>query len=122
MSSLCTLVKIVRRPVAIVSALSRVVDLTLVKTAKNSFKASVPSLTPLLAVENTPPALCIAVIRSVDSTANLAATELIEDSAFSRSLVLTLNCLIKAILPSTVSLRLLNEGANSVNANALRAV
>ena len=54
-SPLCTRVKIVLRPVAIVSALSRVVARILVNTAINSFNACVPSLTPLLAEENTPP-------------------------------------------------------------------
>ena len=41
-SSRCIRVKIVLKPVAMVSALSRVVALTLVNTAINSFNASVP--------------------------------------------------------------------------------
>ena len=54
-SPLCIRVKIVLKPVAIVSALSRVVARMLVNTAINSFNACVPSLTPLLAEANTPP-------------------------------------------------------------------
>ena len=57
----------------------------LVNTAINSFRASVPSETPLLDEANTPPVLCIAVIISADSTANAAATLLIEPKALSNS-------------------------------------
>ena len=120
-SSLCILVNIVLKPVAIVSALSRVVCLTLVNTAKNSFNAFVPSLTPLLALANTPPVRCIAEIKSLDSTAKAAATALTEPNACSSCPAPILNCLIKAILPSTVSFKLSKDGAKSVNARACKA-
>ena len=113
--------KIVLNPVAIVSALSRVVARTLVNTAINSLRASVPWLTPLLAAANTPPVLWIAAIISLASTANPAATALILPRAFSKSTVLIENCFISAILPSTVWLISLNVGASVVNANDFRA-
>ena len=115
------LVKIVRKPVAIVSALSRVVDLTLVNTAINSFNASVPSLTPLLAFAKTPPVLEIALIISPASTAKPAATALILPRAEPSSVELIPNCRIRAILPSTVLFRLSKEGANALRASASNA-
>ena len=118
---LCILVKIVRKPVAIVSALSRVVARTLVNTAINSLRASFPSLTPLLAAANTPPVLCMAAIISLDSTANFAATALTDPRALSRSSALILNCLINAILPSTVLFMSSKDGAKLLRAKALRA-
>ena len=62
--------KIVRRPVAMVSAVSLVVALTEVNRA-------ISSLTSPPAEANTPPVRLIAVIRSSDSTANLFETALI---------------------------------------------
>ena len=118
---LCILVKIVLKPVAIVSALSRVVALTLVNTAINSLRASLPSLTPLLAAAKTPPVLEIAAIISPASTAKAAATAFILPRASSSSLADIPNCLIKAILPSTVLFKLSKDGARLVRANARTA-
>ena len=95
---------------------------TLVNTAINSFNASVPSLTPLLAVANTPPVLWIAEIMSDDSTANFAATAFIEPKADSSSVALIPNCLIRAMLPSTVLFMSSNEGAKALNAKAFNAL
>ena len=61
-----------------------------------------PSLTPLPAAANTPPVRWIAIIISLASTANFAATALIDPRDPSSSLLEILNCLIKAIEPSTV--------------------
>ena len=66
-------VKIVRKPVAILSALSRVVALTLVNKPISSSR-SPPAST------KTPPTLLMAAIKSPDSTANLPATALIAPS------------------------------------------
>ena len=60
---LCILVKIVRKPVAILSADSRVVALTLVNSAISSFKSPPADL-------NTPPVRRITAIKSPASTAN----------------------------------------------------
>ena len=57
----------------------------------NSLRASVPSLTPLLALANTPPVLLIALIMSPASTAKLAATALILPKALPNSLELIPN-------------------------------
>ena len=89
--------------------------------AINSLSASDPSLMPLLDAANAPPALCIAEIMSLDSTANAAATALILPRIFSRSFVSIPNCLRAAIAPSVVSVILSKDGANSVFANAARA-
>ena len=64
----------------------------------------------------------MAVIKSAASTANLAATELTEPNAFSKSPASIPNCLIRAIEPSTVSFILSNDGASELRANALRAL
>ena len=92
------------------------------KTAINSFKASLPSETPLLAEANTPPALETAVIMSPASTANLPATALILPRLLSKSLAEIPNCLINAILPSTVLLKLSNVGAKALLAKASNAM
>ena len=63
----------------------------------------------------------MAAIMSPDSTANWAATAFTEPRAFSKSPALIPNCLIRAILPSTVLFRLSKEGAKELKANALRA-
>ena len=91
-------------------------------SATNSFRASVPSLTPLLAEENTPPTRWIAVIISLDSTANCPATALIDPRAPSNSDVCNLNCLKAAIAPYVVFLRLSNVGAKSALARASNAI
>ena len=70
---LCIRVKIVLKPVPILSALSRVVALTLVNKEISSFKSPPDDL-------NTPPALLITSIKSPASTANAPATASIEDS------------------------------------------
>ena len=71
-------VKIVRKPVLMDSALSRLVCRTLVKIASNSLRLPPADL-------NTPPNLRTAPIRSPDSTANAPATALIELSCPSRA-------------------------------------
>ena len=58
---------------------------------------------------------------SLASTANLAATAFTEPRALSNSPAPIPNCLINAILPSTVSFILSNDGANELKAKALRA-
>ena len=55
------------------------------------------------------------------STANLAATALIEPRAPSNSAVEIENCLIRAILPSTVLFRSSNDGASVLFAKAFNA-
>ena len=77
-SDLWIRVKIVLKPVAIVSAVSRVVARTDVNKAINSF-----SLPP--AASNTPPVLLTTEIRSADSTAKLLETALIESIAISKN-------------------------------------
>ena len=62
-STRCTRVKIVRKPVAILSADSRVVALTDVNNARSSSK-----LPP--ALSNADPVVRTAVTKSLDSTAN----------------------------------------------------
>ena len=80
-------VKIVRKPVAIDSALSRVLARTEVNNAINSCTERLASraLCGLAAAAKTPPVRRIALIISSDSTANLEATELIEPKTDSRS-------------------------------------
>ena len=70
----------VLKPVAIVSADSRVVARTEVNKAINSF-----TLPP--ADSNTPPTRRITVIRSPDSTANCLETELMASNVCSKNLI-----------------------------------
>ena len=112
---LCNLAVIVRKPVAIADALSRVVALILVYRASNSLR-----LPP--AASKTPPALLITSIKSPDSTAKLPATALIELRTPSKSLASNLNCLIAAIAPSLVFSILSKVGARLDFASASSAV
>ena len=75
---LCILVKIVRRPVAILSAASRVVALTDVNRAISSLRLPPAAL-------KTPPVRLMVDIKSPASTANLPATALIAPSCFSKA-------------------------------------
>ena len=80
---LCILVKIVLRPVAIVSADSRVVDLTAVNMAENCCRASIGSVICPADTAKTPPARRMAATRSEDSTANFLETLLRDPSTCS---------------------------------------
>jgi len=84
-------VKIVLRPVAILSALSRVVDLTEVNTAISSLSCFIGLPMSPEAALNTPPVRRITDIKSSDSTANLPATALREPRTFPTSLALIPN-------------------------------
>ena len=86
MPLLCIRENIVRRPVATVSAVSRVVDLTAVNMALNSFNASIGSLNCPADMAKTPPARRIAAMRSSDSTANFLETLFNEPRTLSESL------------------------------------
>ena len=112
---LCNLVKIVLKPVAIVSAVSRVVARTDVNKAMSS------STSPPAAL-NAPPARLIATPISEDSTAKFAATTLIFPNRPSSCLASMPNCLIAATAISAVSAMLSNVGANSVLAKACIAI
>ena len=109
------LVKIVLRPVAIVSEDSRVVALTEVKRPISS------SMLPPAAL-NAAPVLRNAKIMSSDSTANLPATALIEPSFCSSLSTLTPKTAIAAIAPSAVFSISLKVGASEDLANASKAV
>ena len=109
----CIRVKMVRKPVAILSADSRVVARTDVNKAINSFKSPPAAL-------NAPPVRRIAAIISEDSTANFPATALIDDNAPSSSSDWILNCLNIATAPSVVLVILSNVGARSVLAKACK--
>ena len=98
-----------------VSAVSRVVERTDVKSAINS------STSPPAAL-NAPPARLIATPISDASTAKFAATVLIFPSKPSNWLLASPNCLIAATAVSAVSAILSNVGANSVLANACIAI
>ena len=68
------------------SALSRVVDLTDVKIAASSFNCLFGAPMSPAAALKTPPVLLITEIRSSDSTANLLATAFKEPRTESKSL------------------------------------
>ena len=111
----------VLKPVAIVSADSRVVARTEVNRAINSL-----TLPP--AASKTPPTRRIAVIRSPDSTAKLLDTELMASIVCSRNLTSppaalasVLNCLKTAIAPSVVSFRFSKVAPRLVLARISRA-
>ena len=103
--------KIVRRPVAIVSALSRVVDLTAVKRPISSLRESWGSLICPAAVEKTPPARLITEMRSSASTANLLETAFKAPNTCSDFEAEILNWAIAAISPSAVDFIVPKEGA-----------
>ena len=107
--------KIVLNPVAMVSAVSLVVALTLVKRAMNSFK-SPP------AAWNTPPVRLTALMISSDSTAKDLDTALIAESWPSSASTPLPNCLKIAMAPSAVVAILPNVEASSVLVSALIAV
>ena len=117
----CILVMIVRKPVAILSALSLVVALIEVKVAMNSLRACLPVLTSFEALANTPPVRLTAAIMSSDSTANFPATALMEPNIPSKSLASNPNCLKIAMEPSTVLFILVKVGDKSDLAKACRA-
>ena len=108
-------VKIVRKPVPILSALSRVVALTLVNKANNSLRLPPDDL-------NTPPVLRTTSIKSPASTANAPATALIEPSCFSNAPTPSWNWAKIAIAPSVVSVILSKLGARADFANTLKAL
>ena len=97
------------------SALSRVVALTLVNNASNSFKFPPEDL-------NTPPALLITSIKSAASTANAPATAFTELNCPSSAPTPCLNCARMATAPSVVSARLSKFGANADLAKASKAI
>lgn len=107
----CILVKIVLRPVAIVSALSLVVDRTAVKMPISSLSDCCGSLNWPADAEKTPPARRMTEIRSWDYTANFLDTAFKAPRTFSDSEALILNCAIAAIRPSAVFSISPKEGA-----------
>ena len=108
-------VKIVRKPVAIVSADSRVVCLTAVNSAISSSKSPPAAL-------NAPPARLITTLRSEASTANEPATLLIEPSCASSFPTPIPNWFKTAMAVSAVSAIFSNVGASSVLARAASAI
>ena len=111
-------VKIVLNPVAIVSALSRVVDLTAVNIPISSLRASCGPFIWPAAVEKTPPARRITEIRSSASTANFLETAFKAPRTASDLLAAMLNCAMAAISPSAVCFISPNEGASEDLATA----
>ena len=110
----CNLAKMVLKPVAIVSALSRVVLRTAVNNDINSVRLPPAAL-------KAPPARLTASMISPDSTANFLDTALIEPSWVSSLLASVPNCAIIATAPSVLDAILSNVAANVVLASVLIA-